>query len=127
MAPVVQRLDNTIHWINRYLTDSTVCFAITYLLYSHASICWGSINHPLYNWAYLAKFGFTRAAYRELHCPCWPQLFFTKAQCSKKVTKAYPLISTNTHREKVKGSLHVAIPVPISPRWGRGGVWLHKG
>ena len=32
MAPVVQRLDNTIHWINRYLTNSTVCFAITYLL-----------------------------------------------------------------------------------------------
>ena len=38
MAPVVPRLDNTIHWKNRYLTDSTVCFAITYLLYSHLSV-----------------------------------------------------------------------------------------
>ena len=38
MAPVVKRLDNTIHWINHYLTDSTVCFAITYLLYSHLSV-----------------------------------------------------------------------------------------
>ena len=30
-APVVQRLDNTIHWIRLYLVDNAICFAITYL------------------------------------------------------------------------------------------------
>ena len=38
MAPVVQRLDSTIHWINRHPVDSTVCFVITYLLYSNLSV-----------------------------------------------------------------------------------------
>ena len=36
-APVVQRLDNTVYWINLYLVDNAVCFAITYLLDSDVS------------------------------------------------------------------------------------------
>ena len=38
MAPVVQKLDSTIHWINHYPVDSTVCFVITYLLYSNVFV-----------------------------------------------------------------------------------------
>ena len=30
LAPVVQRLDNTIHWINHYPVDSVVCFVRLY-------------------------------------------------------------------------------------------------
>ena len=37
-APVVQRLDNTIYWINLYLVDNAVHFAISYLLDSDLSI-----------------------------------------------------------------------------------------
>lgn len=37
-ALVVQRLDNTIYWINLYLVDNAVLFAITYLLDSDVSI-----------------------------------------------------------------------------------------
>ena len=37
-ALVVQRLDNTIYWINLYLVDNAVLFAITYLLDSNVSI-----------------------------------------------------------------------------------------
>ena len=37
-ALVVQRLDNTIYWINLYLMDNAVLFAITYLLDSDVSI-----------------------------------------------------------------------------------------
>ena len=29
LDPVVQRLDNTIHWINHYPVDSVVCFVNT--------------------------------------------------------------------------------------------------
>ena len=36
-APVVQRLDNAIHRINHYPTDSVVCFVNTYLLDSDLS------------------------------------------------------------------------------------------
>ena len=36
-APVVQRLDNTVYWINLYLVDNAVRFAITYLLDSDVS------------------------------------------------------------------------------------------
>ena len=36
-APVVQRVDNAIHRINRYPVDSVVCFANTYPLDSDLS------------------------------------------------------------------------------------------
>ena len=36
-APVVQRLDNAIHWINHYPVDSLVCFVNTYPLDSDLS------------------------------------------------------------------------------------------
>ena len=36
-APVVQRLDNAIHWINHYPADSVVCFVNTYPLDSDLS------------------------------------------------------------------------------------------
>ena len=36
-APVVQRLDNAIHWINYYPVDSLVCFVDTYPLDSDLS------------------------------------------------------------------------------------------
>ena len=32
LGPVVQKLDNSIEWINGYLVDSEVCFANIYLL-----------------------------------------------------------------------------------------------
>ena len=32
LAPVVQRLDNVIHWINHYPADSVICFVNTYPL-----------------------------------------------------------------------------------------------
>ena len=32
LAPVVQRLDNAIHWLNHYPADSMVCFVNTYPL-----------------------------------------------------------------------------------------------
>ena len=37
LAPVVQRVDNAIHRINRYPVDSVVCFANTYPLDSDLS------------------------------------------------------------------------------------------
>ena len=37
LAPVVQRLDNTIHWINHYPVDSVVCFVNNYPLDSDLS------------------------------------------------------------------------------------------
>ena len=37
-APVVQGVDNTIYWINLYLVDNAVRFAISYLLDSDLSI-----------------------------------------------------------------------------------------
>ena len=37
LAPVVQRLDNAIHRINHYPTDSVVCFVNTYPLDSDLS------------------------------------------------------------------------------------------
>ena len=30
LAPVVERSDNTIHWINLYPVGKAICFAITY-------------------------------------------------------------------------------------------------
>lgn len=33
----VQRVDNTIHWINHWSVDSIVCFTNTYPLYSNLS------------------------------------------------------------------------------------------
>ena len=36
-APVVQRLDNAIHWINHYPADSVVCFVNIYPLDSDLS------------------------------------------------------------------------------------------
>ena len=30
LAPVVQKVDNAIHWINHYPLDSAIDFAITY-------------------------------------------------------------------------------------------------
>ena len=36
-APVVRRLDNAIHWINRYPVDSVVCFVNSYPLDSDLS------------------------------------------------------------------------------------------
>ena len=41
-APVVRRLDNTIHWINRYPVDSVVRFVNTYPL--------DSVIRPSNNW-----------------------------------------------------------------------------
>ena len=38
LAPVVRRVDNTIHWINLYLVDCTVCFITI--------ICW-IVTYPL--------------------------------------------------------------------------------
>ena len=32
LAPVVQKVDNAIHWIHHYPADSVVCFVNTYLL-----------------------------------------------------------------------------------------------
>ena len=37
-AQVVQKADNTIHWINHYPVDSVVCFVSTYLLDSKLSM-----------------------------------------------------------------------------------------
>ena len=37
LAPVVQRLDKTIHWINHYPADSVVCFVNIYPLDSDLS------------------------------------------------------------------------------------------
>ena len=37
-GPVVQRVDNAIHKINHYPTDSTVCFGNTYPLDSDLSV-----------------------------------------------------------------------------------------
>ena len=37
LAPVVQRVDNAIHWINHYPVDSVVCFVNTYPLDSDLS------------------------------------------------------------------------------------------
>ena len=39
-APVVQRLDNAIHWINHYPADGIVCFVNTYPLDSNLSGGW---------------------------------------------------------------------------------------
>ena len=36
-APIVQRLDNAIHWINHYPMDSAACFVNTYPLDSDLS------------------------------------------------------------------------------------------
>ena len=36
-APVVQRVDSTIHWINRYLLDKSINFDCTYPLDSDLS------------------------------------------------------------------------------------------
>ena len=36
-GPVVRKVDNTIHWINRYPVDSVVCFVNTYPLDSDLS------------------------------------------------------------------------------------------
>ena len=36
-APVVQKVDNAIHWINHYPVDSVVCFVNTYPLDSYLS------------------------------------------------------------------------------------------
>ena len=36
-GPVVQRLDNSIHWINHYPADSVVCFVNSYPLDSDLS------------------------------------------------------------------------------------------
>lgn len=38
LAPVVRRQDNTIHWINIFLVDKAILFAITYLLDRDLSI-----------------------------------------------------------------------------------------
>ena len=37
LAPVVRRVNNAIHWINRYPADSMVCFVNTYPLDSELS------------------------------------------------------------------------------------------
>ena len=37
LAPVVQKMDNAIHWIDHYPADSVVCFVNTYPLDSHLS------------------------------------------------------------------------------------------
>ena len=36
-GPVVQRLDNAVHWMNSYPVDSVVCFVDTYPLDSDLS------------------------------------------------------------------------------------------
>ena len=38
LGPVVQRSDNTIHWINLYPLDNAIHFAITYPLVSDLSV-----------------------------------------------------------------------------------------
>ena len=38
LAPVVQRLDNAIHWIKLYPVDNAIRFAITYLPDSDLSV-----------------------------------------------------------------------------------------
>ena len=38
LGPVVQRSDNTIHWISLYLLDNAIHFAITYPLGSDLSV-----------------------------------------------------------------------------------------
>ena len=38
LAPVIQRLDNTIHWINLYPVDNTKPFPLTCLLDSDLSV-----------------------------------------------------------------------------------------
>ena len=49
LAPVVRRLDNTIHWINLYPLDN--------VLLSHIGIYpLDSVIHPLYNWALVEMF-----------------------------------------------------------------------
>ena len=34
LAPVLQKVDNTVHWINLYPVDNTIGFPNTYPLYS---------------------------------------------------------------------------------------------
>ena len=38
LAPVIRRSDDAIHWINLYLVDNAVRFAITYPLDSDLSV-----------------------------------------------------------------------------------------
>ena len=47
LAPVVQKVDNTIHWINRYPVDSAVCFVNTYPV--------DSVIQPFNNWGLMFK------------------------------------------------------------------------
>ena len=44
-APVVQKVDNAIHWINHYSVDSVVCFVSTYPLDSDLS---GGERYPAF-------------------------------------------------------------------------------
>ena len=53
-VPVVRRSDNAIHWINLYLVDNAIRFAITYLLDSDLSV--GQRYPALYNWAQVDNF-----------------------------------------------------------------------
>ena len=48
-GPVVQRMDNTIHWINHYPGYRVVCSVNTYPLDSDLCGGWRLI-HPLNNW-----------------------------------------------------------------------------
>ena len=48
---IVQRVDNTIQWINLYLVDSPVCFVKTYIIQQIVIYPLDSIICPSYNWA----------------------------------------------------------------------------
>ena len=49
-APVVQKVDNAIHWINHYPLDIAIAFAITYPV--------DSAIHRLSNWGLIDNFDF---------------------------------------------------------------------
>ena len=58
LAPVIQRLDNTIHWINLYPVDNTKRFPLTCLLNSDLSV---GLHYPPYiqlGPVYLASWAF---------------------------------------------------------------------
>ena len=80
---------------------------------------WKGNNHPLYNWAYLAKFVFTRlrVTFRELCYPCWQIHFYKSLMLQKKTV--YASIRTNTYRKKERETLRIK---PYSQ--GNCSVWL---
>ena len=70
LAPVVWRLDSTIHWIILYRLDNAVGFSITYLLDGNLSL--DIVICSLYNWVQIFKLDtFLFTFMRETKCDLW--------------------------------------------------------